>query len=255
MLGPIMGPTLGGWLTDSYSWRWVFFVNLPFGILTTAGLSIFMNETPTRRDVPFSWFGFLSLSLGIGSLQMMLDRGEQLGWVPVERDRDRGHSGGRRLLFLSRRLLHRQASLHLGAHLQGLELLDRAHFHVPDRRHPLGVDGAADALHSGDAGLSGPVERVSPGNPRHRHVRRDVPGRSAQRQGRCADSDLHRADACDCLAVDGRRLEPECLVDHHRAQFGRPGVRAGLRVRAAEHPRLRQPSRRIADRGARRCGH
>ena len=80
MLGPIMGPTLGGWLTDSYSWRWVFFVNLPFGILTTVGLWIFMSETPTRRDVPFSWFGFLSLSLGIGSLQMMLDRGEQLGW-------------------------------------------------------------------------------------------------------------------------------------------------------------------------------
>ena len=80
MLGPIMGPTLGGWLTDSYSWRWVFFVNLPFGILTTLGLWAFMTETPTRRDVPFSWFGFLSLSLGIGSLQMMLDRGEQLGW-------------------------------------------------------------------------------------------------------------------------------------------------------------------------------
>ena len=80
MLGPIMGPTLGGWLTNSYSWRWVFFVNLPFGILTTAGLWLFMSETPTRRDVPFSWFGFLSLSLGIGSLQMMLDRGEQLGW-------------------------------------------------------------------------------------------------------------------------------------------------------------------------------
>ena len=80
MLGPIMGPTLGGFLTDSYSWRWVFFVNLPFGILTTVGLWVFMSETPTRRDVPFSWFGFLSLSLGIGSLQMMLDRGEQLGW-------------------------------------------------------------------------------------------------------------------------------------------------------------------------------
>ena len=80
MLGPIMGPTLGGWLTDSYTWRWVFFVNLPFGILTVLGLSAFMRETPTRRDVPFSWFGFLTLSLGIGALQMMLDRGQDQGW-------------------------------------------------------------------------------------------------------------------------------------------------------------------------------
>jgi DHA2 family multidrug resistance protein len=80
MLGPIMGPTLGGWLTEYYSWRWVFFVNLPFGILTAVGLSAFMSESPIRRDVPFSWFGFLSLSLGIGALQMMLDRGQDLGW-------------------------------------------------------------------------------------------------------------------------------------------------------------------------------
>jgi DHA2 family multidrug resistance protein len=80
MLGPIMGPTLGGWLTDSYSWRWVFFVNLPFGILTVIGLSVFMTESPQRRDIPFAWFGFLSLSLGIGALQMMLDRGEDQGW-------------------------------------------------------------------------------------------------------------------------------------------------------------------------------
>lgn len=80
MLGPIMGPTLGGWLTDAYSWRWVFFVNLPFGIVTVLGLSALMRETPVRRDVPFAWFGFLSLSLGIGALQMMLDRGQDQGW-------------------------------------------------------------------------------------------------------------------------------------------------------------------------------
>jgi DHA2 family multidrug resistance protein len=80
MLGPIMGPTLGGWLTDNYSWRWVFFVNLPFGILTVLGLSAFMKESVVRRDVPFSWFGFLPLSLGIGALQMMLDRGQEQGW-------------------------------------------------------------------------------------------------------------------------------------------------------------------------------
>src|ERR1700684_3374540 len=80
MLGPIMGPTLGGWLTDSYTWRWVFFVNLPFGVLTVLGLSAFMRETPMRKDVPFSWFGFLTLSLGIGALQMMLDRGQENNW-------------------------------------------------------------------------------------------------------------------------------------------------------------------------------
>jgi MFS transporter, DHA2 family, multidrug resistance protein len=80
MLGPIMGPTLGGWLTDNYSWRWVFLVNLPFGVLTVLGLSTFMSESKTNRDVPFAWFGFLTLSLGIGALQMMLDRGEDQGW-------------------------------------------------------------------------------------------------------------------------------------------------------------------------------
>ncbi|HLH51084.1 MAG TPA: DHA2 family efflux MFS transporter permease subunit [Roseiarcus sp.] len=80
MLGPIMGPTLGGWLTDNYSWRWVFFVNLPFGVLTVLGLSAFMSESKTNRQVPFAWFGFLTLSLGIGALQMMLDRGEDQGW-------------------------------------------------------------------------------------------------------------------------------------------------------------------------------
>jgi DHA2 family multidrug resistance protein len=80
MLGPIMGPTLGGWLTDNYSWRWVFFVNLPFGVLTVLGLSAFMTESKTNREIPFAWFGFLTLSLGIGALQMMLDRGEDQGW-------------------------------------------------------------------------------------------------------------------------------------------------------------------------------
>ena len=79
MLGPIMGPTLGGWLTNSYSWRWVFYVNLPFGALTAFGLALLMRETPKHR-APFSWMGFLSLSLGIGALQLMLDRGQDLGW-------------------------------------------------------------------------------------------------------------------------------------------------------------------------------
>jgi DHA2 family multidrug resistance protein len=79
MIGPILGPTLGGWLTDVYSWRWVFFINLPFGIATVLGLLAFMRDRETRQ-MTFDWFGFAALSIAIGALQLMLDRGEQLGW-------------------------------------------------------------------------------------------------------------------------------------------------------------------------------
>lgn len=80
MLGPIMGPTLGGYLTDNYSWNWVFLINLPIGILTVIGMLIFMEETRLNKQMRFDWFGFIALAIGIGSLQLMLDRGEQLGW-------------------------------------------------------------------------------------------------------------------------------------------------------------------------------
>jgi DHA2 family multidrug resistance protein len=81
MMGPIMGPSLGAWLTETYSWHWVFFVNLPFGIFTVLGLLIFMDETRKNRELRFDWFGFAALAVGIGSLQIALDRGEQLGWM------------------------------------------------------------------------------------------------------------------------------------------------------------------------------
>jgi DHA2 family multidrug resistance protein len=81
MMGPIMGPSLGAWLTETYSWHWVFFVNLPFGIFTVLGLVIFMDETKKNLDLRFDWFGFTALAVAIGSLQLALDRGEQLGWL------------------------------------------------------------------------------------------------------------------------------------------------------------------------------
>src|SRR6201987_898463 len=81
MMGPIMGPSLGAWLTETYSWHWVFFVNLPFGIFTVLGLAVFMDETKQNLDLKFDWFGFSALALAIGSLQLALDRGEQLGWL------------------------------------------------------------------------------------------------------------------------------------------------------------------------------
>ena len=79
-MGPIMGPTLGGYLTDAYSWRWVFYINLPIGILAITGLALFMPAVPARPEMRFSWYGFGMLALGAASLQMMLDRGQELDW-------------------------------------------------------------------------------------------------------------------------------------------------------------------------------
>jgi DHA2 family multidrug resistance protein len=80
MLGPIMGPTLGAWLTETYSWHWVFLVNLPVGIFTVLGLLAFMDESEQHQGMRFDWLGFAALATGIGAMQVMLDRGQQLGW-------------------------------------------------------------------------------------------------------------------------------------------------------------------------------
>jgi DHA2 family multidrug resistance protein len=79
MVGPIIGPTLGGYLTETFGWRYVFFVNLPVGILALSGLMAFLPESP-RRVRGFDFFGFAMLSIAIGALQLMLDRGEQVDW-------------------------------------------------------------------------------------------------------------------------------------------------------------------------------
>ena len=80
MLGPIIGPTLGGYLTEIYNWRYVFYVNLPLGILAIIGLMLFMPKAPVRADLRFDWTGFAVLALGIGSLQLLLDRGSGEDW-------------------------------------------------------------------------------------------------------------------------------------------------------------------------------
>jgi DHA2 family multidrug resistance protein len=80
MIGPIFGPILGGWLTDNYSWRWVFYINVPFGILASAGLLTFLRETSHGNSARLDWIGFGGLSIAIGAFQTMLDRGETLDW-------------------------------------------------------------------------------------------------------------------------------------------------------------------------------
>ena len=80
MVGPILGPTLGGWLTDSYDWRWVFFINLPIGALAFYGIWRYIHPVKAARSMRFDMFGFAALSLAIGALQMLLDRGQDNDW-------------------------------------------------------------------------------------------------------------------------------------------------------------------------------
>jgi DHA2 family multidrug resistance protein len=80
IIAPILGPVFGGWLTDNLTWRWVFFINLPVGILAFTGLSIFLRGMKDKNPVRLDLFGFASLGIAVGALQLLLDRGQQLDW-------------------------------------------------------------------------------------------------------------------------------------------------------------------------------
>ncbi len=80
MVGPVLGPVIGGWLTENVSWRWVFYINLGIGAIAFAGVSAFVTETKTDITARLDWLGFGTLSLAIAAFQMCLDRGEQLDW-------------------------------------------------------------------------------------------------------------------------------------------------------------------------------
>ncbi len=80
MAGPILGPTLGGYLTEFHSWRWVFYINLPIGIMALLAIFAYVPDSEGRRHRPMDYFGFVTLAIAVGSLQMLLDRGERLDW-------------------------------------------------------------------------------------------------------------------------------------------------------------------------------
>src|ERR1700732_54778 len=74
MAGPVLGPVLGGWLTENYTWRYVFYINVPIGILCFLGLRAFLADTGSNATEKLDWFGFGTLSLAIGAAQVLLDR-------------------------------------------------------------------------------------------------------------------------------------------------------------------------------------
>jgi len=80
MVGPILGPTLGGYLTDMYTWRWVFYVNVPFGIAAVTGIWMFLRDTHRDDTLRFDWTGFAVLGIGLAAMQLMFDRGASKDW-------------------------------------------------------------------------------------------------------------------------------------------------------------------------------
>jgi DHA2 family multidrug resistance protein len=80
MAGPVLGPVLGGWLTYNYTWRYVFYINLPVGVLAFLGMIAFLPDSGRNAGAKLDWFGFGTLSLAIGAMQILLDRGEERDW-------------------------------------------------------------------------------------------------------------------------------------------------------------------------------
>ncbi len=82
MFGPVVGPTLGGWITDNLAWRWIFYINIPVGIIAVLMTRYFIFDPPylKRQKMPIDYWGVALLTLGIGSLQVVLDKGQQEDW-------------------------------------------------------------------------------------------------------------------------------------------------------------------------------
>jgi MFS transporter, DHA2 family, multidrug resistance protein len=82
MCAPLLGPSIGGWIADNYSWRWVFYINLPVGILATMMTQAFIADQPFLKRVSgrVDYIGFALIAVGLASLQVMLDKGQQADW-------------------------------------------------------------------------------------------------------------------------------------------------------------------------------
>lgn len=81
VVGPTLGPTIGGYITEHFSWPWIFYVNIPIGIIATVAAYLVIRETPKQdKGRPVDWWGIVLLALTVGSLQTVLEKGESEDW-------------------------------------------------------------------------------------------------------------------------------------------------------------------------------
>ena len=234
MVGPVLGPVLGGWLTENYSWRWVFYINLPIGIIALLGMIAFLPETPRNSGEKLDWFGFGTLSLAIGALQIMLDRGEQKDWFSFRRNHDRSHRGGLGLLSVPGPHLHGRAAVRPAVVVPRSQLRRRRAVRFGHRPHLLFVDGAAAALSANAHGLSGGHRRHGHGTARHGHHGLDADRRAADRPHGYAPPARHRAWAHRLVVQRDDRLDAGRVASNHHQRRRGAGRGPRLSVRAAE---------------------
>ncbi len=181
MVGPILGPTLGGYLTELYNWRWVFFVNLPFGILATAGMAAFLPKT--RRGVGDEVRLVRLRRVRDGHCRVSVDARPRrdAGLVRLLRDHHRGGHRGAGVLPVRRAHVHRAEAVHYARSVQGPQSVGRPAGDVRGRDGAAVGISAAGAMAAGAGELSGGDRRAGDGAARLRHDGGDADRRAGCR--------------------------------------------------------------------------
>ena len=211
MVGPILGPTLGGYLTFDFDWRYVFFVNLPFGIIAVLGLLFLMPKVEPNRGTRFDWTGFLVLSLGLAALQIGLDRGEELDWLSSRSIVICFVLAGLGFYLFVRAYDDGAQHVHSKVDIPGPESCRRADFDALGRHGAARLLGAAGPFPRKSRELSGRNGRAGDGAPRGRDDVRHA-GRGPVEQ------------PCGPAFADAVRLYPARLFDLHAGRLDAGGL-------------------------------
>ncbi len=172
VVAPILAPVLGGWLTTNYSWRWIFFINLPVSIVGLILLHLFVHDPPyiRRGSLRMDYWGLGMLVTGIAALQVMLDKGQEDDWFSSHFIVTLAMIA---VVCLTTFVIWELRSKHPLVHFRLLEIPHLRRRHQPLRRsrlRPLRQHRSDPALHAGAAGIPRHHRRFLEFAARHRHA-------------------------------------------------------------------------------------